>query len=265
MKKSFICATISVCIAGFECAHAEGTVGYWNMQDNVAGTVAKNGAAVKSSVNSPILDAKILSDRNTKVEFIADVPGKVIVAGKDAEVVNSDNKSSLKVTSKYGIKSALSIRGDNLLNLDAFTVEAFFKVIKMPNWSGLMMRKRVEEKYSWIVYNENNSGILRLRVDSNPPDTKSRTGFNQSVRTDFTINDGKWHHIAITYDALTNWFCIYGDYKLLAKMKIPLPAVYDDSPMIFLGGTHAGAAEEYVDEIRVSDKVLSIDEFLKVK
>ncbi len=257
MSAAFIYAAASC-----PCIIAE-TVAYWPMQDKAPGVSAANGAMVKTRENSPALDAKVFSDKNSKVAFDADVPGKVIAAG--SKVVNADNKSSLKFTSKYGVKPALTVAGNKLLNLDTFTVEAFVKVVKIPRWSALFMKKRGGGLYSWLLQNNGNSGKIRVRVDSNPNDAKNKAGFNQGINTDFVINDGKWHHVAVTYDALTQKLNIYGDYKLLVSRKTALPVIYDSEPLCFLGGTNAGVTEESIDEIRITDQALPPENFLKVK
>ena len=265
MKKGTKLAAIFMVAIGAGTTMTAETVAYWNMQDAAPGTAAQGNSVVKSSVNSPALDAKVFADKNTKVDFDADVPGKVIVAGKDAKVINADNKSALKTISKYGVKPTLTVAGNKLLNLDVFTVEAFVKIIKIPKWGGVMMKPREKGNYSWLLQNNGDSGKIRVRVDSNPKDATSKTGFNQGINTNFTINDGKWHHVAVTYDALNQKLNIYGDYKLLISSKTALPMVYDDSPLTFLGSTHAGSAEELIDEVRISDQALSPEDFLKVK
>lgn len=265
MKKCMKCAAMLMVVTGVGSSLTAGTIGYWNMQDAAAGSAAKINSVVKSSVNAPALNAKVYADGNTKMEFSEEVPGRVIVAGKDAKVINADNKSSIKMTSKSGNRPGLTVAGNKLLNQDAFTVEAFVKIEKIASWGGIMAKQRAKGNFSWQLQNLSKSGKIRARVDSNPFDAKSKKGFNQGINTSFVVADGKWHHIAITYDALTQKFNIYGDYKLLISRKTTLPIVYDNSPLTMIGGSSHGLTVEAMDEVRISDKVLLVADFLKVK
>lgn len=265
MKKCMKYAVMLMASAGVGTTLTAGTVAYWNMQDAVPGTLAKSGSMVKTSVNAPDLNAKVFADANTSTEFSSDIPGKIIVAGKDAKVVNGDNKSSFRMICKGGNRPGLTVAGSKLLNLDTFTIEAFIKADKLAKWGGIMAKLRAKGNYTWQLQNLDDSGKIRARVDSNPLDAKSKSGFNQGFNTSMVVADGKWHHIAITYDALTQMFSIYGDYKLLVSRKTSLPVIYDNNPLTMLGGAGSGPAELAMDEVRISDKVLPVEDFLKVK
>ena len=153
MKKSMKLAAMFMVAAGAGTTMTAGTVAYWNMQDAAPGSAAKRNSVVKSSVNAPVLNAKVYTDGNTKVEFSADTPGKVIVAGKDAKVINADNKASIKMTGKGGNRPGLTVPGNKLLNLDTFTVEFFIKVDKLAKWGGIMSKLRAKGNYTWQLQN----------------------------------------------------------------------------------------------------------------
>jgi hypothetical protein len=233
------------------------TVAYWQVQDGAPGTTAAQNSSLKTQVNSPTLDAKVCASGKMEVGFSSDVPGKIIISGTD--VVNPDNNASIKTTPKGGKEAALTVAGNEILNTENFTVEAFVKIEKLPKWGDIMGKQR-QGGFSWLLQEMADSGLLRGRVDSQLAEDPKRLGFNQGINTTFHLLDGKWHHIAATYDALTHKFSIYGDYNVQISKTTTLPIVLDNQPLFFFGGTTG-----LIDEIRVSDAVLTPADFLKIK
>jgi hypothetical protein len=243
-------AAACVCALGMN-AFGE-TVAYWQLQDHSAGTVAVKDRALKSEVNPSALDAKLSTRGSGKASFSADVPGKVIVAGKDATVVNANNTASSSV--------GFTVAGNPLLAKDTFTLEAFVKISQLPKWGQVISKNRQKGLYSWQLQQTSSSGLLRARIDSNPQGTASGKGFNECRDSKFKLVDNQWHHLAVSYDGSTRTFVLYADYQVLSQYKPSFPMVFDDSPLaVFSQG------EGCVDEVRISNAVLGPDDFLKVR
>ncbi len=237
-------------------------IAYWQMQDKSTGPLIA-GSKITSLQNSPALDAVVSNNKTIKINFSEDVPGKVIISGNT--VVNPRNKASLKIIGSGRKFNVLTVAGNKLLDLDEFTFEAFVKIKKFPQWGRLFYKQRNKDRFSWILSLKNKTGLLRARIDSNPENAKQLTGFNQGLGTKFKTDDGKWHHIAVTYDRLTQEFKIFADYQLQAKCKTALPIIYDEKQPLVILGAYSGYLNAWVDEIRFSDTALQPDNFLKIK
>jgi hypothetical protein len=255
---------VGMCVVALGMAANAETIAYWQFQDSPAGTPAPRASVLKSQVNSPVLDAKVCPSAAVKVTFSSDVPGEVIVAGPNDKVVNAHNQASVKAVRKSGQSDAVTVASNELLNLDDFTIEAFVKIESFPRWGRIFHKKRNQSRFSWILSLKDRSGLLRARIDSDPDNAKHLTGFNQGVQTTFKLDDKQWHHLAFSYDALTQEVALYADYQLQAKAKTPLPILYGDQP-IAIFGAQSGGFSALVDDMRISDAILLPEDFLRVK
>jgi hypothetical protein len=242
----------STCVLALGMNGFSETVAYWQLQDQSAGTAAPRGLVLRNEIKPSALEAKVSTGGNGKASFSADVPGRVIVAGKDAKVVNANNTASSSV--------GFTVAGNPLLAKDTFTVEAFVKIEQLPKWGRVIYKNRQNGLYSWLLQQSGESGILRARIDSNATGTTSGKGFNDCRNSKFKAVDNQWHHLAVTYDGATQMFVLYADYRVLFEYKPAFPMVFDDSPLaVFSQGKGS------VDEVRISNVVLGPDDFLKVR
>jgi hypothetical protein len=81
------------------------------------------------------------------------------------------------------------------------------------------------------------------------------------------ITDGKWHHVAMTYDG--EMVRLYVDYVLRGYLVWSGPLVYgsNGSGKLCIGanyGTSYGAWDGFIDEVRISDVALPPEKFLRV-
>ena len=78
------------------------------------------------------------------------------------------------------------------------------------------------------------------------------------------ITDGKWHHVAITYDGTT--VRLYADYTLVGWLDWSGPLVYNGGQLCIGAnpGTNYGAWDGFIDEVRISDEALPPEKFLRV-
>jgi hypothetical protein len=194
------------------------------------------------------------------VAFSAEVPGKVIVCGADQTVVNPDNTASAQSTPKNVNSTAVIVPANQLFNTDSFTVEAFVKISKIPNYGRIMCKCRAGG-YTWLVQQWADRGRIWSIVDLHAADDKARKGRNTPIgRGNIPMFDDQWHHLAVTYDAATRKLTVYGDYKVESGKKLPQPIVHDLNPLEFFTGING-----LIDEIRVSNTALAPADFLKVQ
>ena len=78
------------------------------------------------------------------------------------------------------------------------------------------------------------------------------------------ITDGKWHHVAISYDGTT--VRLYADYTLVGWLDWSGPLVYNGGQLCIGAnpGTNYGAWDGFIDEVRISDEALPPEKFLHV-
>ena len=81
------------------------------------------------------------------------------------------------------------------------------------------------------------------------------------------VTDGKWHHVAITYDGEA--VRIYVDYVQRGYKTWSGPLVYDsgNAGKLCIGanyGTNYGAWDGFIDEVRISDEALPPEKFLQI-
>ena len=75
---------------------------------------------------------------------------------------------------------------------------------------------------------------------------------------------GRWHHYALTYDASTHGYAVWLDYSLIHEGTCNLRA-YSSQSLAFGGmGPGAQVFNGMLDNLRVTKRVLSVDEFLNV-
>lgn len=188
------------------------------------------------------------------------------------------NAGALVVSNAY-----LTIPHTRALAATNFTVECFFRDSgRSSTYATVLQRRRADVVYedpetgestgaygmsSWFLTVGPN-GTLRLRCDSVPETgVKPDNGGNWNQCRDGTksVRDGRWHHVAVTYDDPTRTCRLYVDYALDAALQtaFPLPPV----PGAFVIGCNnaiSGRQGDYaVDEVRYTAEVLPVERFLR--
>ena len=159
--------------------------------------------------------------------------------------------------------SGVSVQWSSDFALSAFTAECFFKSSitnrqSSGNQTLVVMPGSTMEAISWSILVQNDGKLL---AQMNSP-----SGFKQvSSSNNMSAHDGKWHHAAITFDGST--LRLYFDYAAAGSVSVD-SAVYNDSTTLPLGiGCWPGKVSfrkwvGFIDEVRISDTVLSSTEFL---
>ena len=182
------------------------------------------------------------------------------------------NRSAISFRTE-GTASALAggavvIDDDAALRLSSYTVECFvcttggtFNLIA-PIVGKICNSDFMGETWQMGVLG---NGKIFIRYNQQPSSTNGA-----GTRT---INDGLWHHIALTcsYDATENksYFKMYVDYELdftASRADAPVYGTREDRINdIFIGG-YKNAGRKFngmIDELRISDSVLTKDQFLR--
>ena len=80
------------------------------------------------------------------------------------------------------------------------------------------------------------------------------------------IENGRWHHVALTFDSATKKAKFYVDYRLIGSVELSSSNFGTATNDLILGqnGGSWGAFNGCMDELRISDSVLGPAEFLRV-
>jgi len=219
-----------------------------------AGTVAGAGTPVKPAFSSDRPPASTAR--------IAD--------GEDGPLINVVNSGSLffvnaglpaDTNSMAG--GVVTLPGSPLpAQLTNFTAEVFLKVNRHVNYPQLIGKLRAATGgLSWGL-DIDNLGQLRARFDTQiPPGTD---GNNQGFNTTAFLEDGRWHHVALTYDHPSRTLRLYMDYELVRQGQTTNPISSDSgSFQIGGGGGAVRCFDGWIDEVRLTDRVLAPAEFLR--
>lgn len=145
---------------------------------------------------------------------------------------------------------------DNRFRLPDITVETFVKVDEhQERFSLLVSKRRRNDGSSWGL-SINPEGVFSVRLDTQK--TSSEPGFNRTVSSGIAVNDGHWHHLAMTYHGESRECSLFVDYVLTRKGRTPGPLIYDDGELTIGRGLNG-----WIDEVRISDTVLHQEQFLR--
>ena len=241
------------------------TIGYWQFDD---GTIGDPAGTLVSELNSPALDGTA-GDYNASGSIpVYDVstPGLQIADGVGGTIFNSSNTSSLEfdrtdagttTNSNNGGSITVADPGgvDSILKPTSFTVEAFVRLGEQSDWANIVSKTK-SGGTSWMM-DVNSNGTLRARFDN-------ATTSNQNFATSAFLRDGEWHHVAMTFDGSTNAIGLYMDYSQVGSATLSGSLEYSDSPLMMGAGGGGRAYDGLLDEVRLSDTVLTTDQFLVV-
>ena len=247
------------------------TFGYWRFQDAAPGVTA---TYLASETNAAALTgvAKRTDGGAAFPAFRADVPGTNIFSGIfGGALLNANNTSSLFFTNNSatpinsGSGGYVEVTNSPTVTYPTnFTVETFVKINRHVNWTPLVGKERERQTTgtgcSWGIDMESD-GRVKARFDTQPLYATS-PGFNENFYG-INIEDGKWHHVAITHDDATRLTAIYVDYVKTQSYNTTSNIVYDAKSLFMgRGAGDSRCLDGWLDEIRISDKVLQPNQFL---
>ncbi|MBT7302030.1 MAG: hypothetical protein HN849_21060, partial [Victivallales bacterium] len=100
------------------------------------------------------------------------------------------------------------------------TVECFVRVEKQVARFALLVSKRRRSGSSWSLA-VSPQGVVTVRFDTQGG--ASGPGFNRTVSGGARIDDGAWHHVALTFEHDTRECGLYVDYQLRKEATIGGP------------------------------------------
>ena len=250
-----------------------------NDGDNAVGATIQNAAnpATLSGVVS-----QINADTTATATFLDDVPGRYLYTNKmwsmDA-IYRSDVYRSIQtswVTNSYpSIISATSVDfadlGARLSELDAFTVEYFFKFdafLKVKGGAYHQYQSNVlfgdDEKLTVCLQNKlDPASFIGVRTHSGGVASYQSSGNLTSPLNPAPgkeIVPGIWHHVATTYDRATRKFNTILDYTHAGTPKACTNEVPFAITPFKLGN---GVSAIRFAALRITDRVLSADELMR--
>jgi hypothetical protein len=252
---------------------AANVIGHWTFEDGAPSTSA---GPLVTDFNSPLLDGVGAANGTGAPPVFSSVlpSGPFVLDGLGGPLLHQ-NATSLEFTnpdlpanpnSNSGSLVVVADPGGaaSLLKPASFTIEGFLRLDLQANFFTIFSKGRVDAGGSTWMLDSDGGGRLRARFDSQTLGTGSGVGFNQSFSTTAALNDGQWHHVALTYDGTTRAVDLFRDYVRVGGGTATNALVYDDSPLRM--GTLGGGRgfDGWMDEVRLSDAALSPDQFLRL-
>lgn len=248
------------------------TSAYWPFDDQPPGVLA---TALVSEVNGDVLvgQAKNTGGTARNPAHDADVPGTNIFNGLYGALLNANNSSSLYFTNAAAFPAQTNSQNGgyvevtnvtSLLCPTNFTVEFFVKIARDVDWPLLIGKSRENGGASWGI-DLDRSNPIKLRMDTQPLGQPGSTnGFNQNW-VGPNIQDGKWHHVAVTYSTPTRTASMYVDYTLRTSTpQSTHEVIYTNFSLLIGKGAGSNQAfDGWMDEVRLSDTVLQPNQFLR--
>lgn len=246
---------IAVLVAGAACA---GQATFWRFEEGQAGEAA---GAVAPAGKAGVFD------KGAAPVFADEVPYKELWDGTGGEPAVSENRASLRFRVPEEVKGGGSPVGgevtvsgkEALTRPESFTLEAFVRVARQTERHALVVSKRRggQTGASWSL-SIAPGGTLMVRLDTQPGAAGGGPGFNQIIGSTTLVNDGAWHHVALTYDAATRAVGLYVDYMLSGKGVTHNQLVYDESDLVIGRGL-----DGWLDEVRLTAAALHPEQFLR--
>lgn len=249
------------------------TLAWWRFEEGANGSGSpgelRGNRRATSEVNSPDVD---LRRGSGSPEYVLDVPGPQVQGV-------GDNRMSMR----FDGSSSLRLAADNVLNFGAvntpqgeFTIEMFVKIKSMAqSQTPYVLLHRLESVgpialgYDMVVLPGTPGGGapgLLGRLSMLAGDGLQASGQTSPAR----IDDGEWHHIAWRryFDGQTARFDVWVDYQMVATASGAAVASLWNEADFWIGRGSSASSNDYLvgwlDEIRISDRPLLPQEFLRV-
>jgi hypothetical protein len=276
--KSKVLFSVASVLACF-CIEAK-TVAWWHLNDLPNGVVAANGESVavnacdssKLSLKAGVLniDNNLSNGRDECLPIYTNAfPDYATWCASDGTKGSDGRGVYFNPKMKDGTQGAGGVLYTELtddLKLSSFTVELFFKSdfpAKPTYWSNLMVLGGPGSSDTWGLRIQAN-GTIAFRKTYTKED--GSTG-NESLQIKgVNAYDGKWHHLAFTYDGNTKTGTLYYDYSSKSSKTFSYDMEYVDGSLLEIGAfnkANYGRWCGWVDEVRISDTVLGKNDFLR--
>ena len=189
--------------------------------------------------------------------YTNDVPNTRIVNGPDGAIVRKSNVHALYLRGgqvKYPHNTVLETR--------EMTVECFMKYKEATSYGALLRFNQANANWGttpiWGVYFKD--GALQMRID-----TEIQQNQGKSFGTTFC--DGNWHHLGLTFKQFATGVSVaaYDNYRQVDTWWVNGKLNYKNGSCLGIG-TAPNSAYVFsgsVDELRISQGVLPVEEFMR--
>lgn len=286
MHKKVSLAIVTCLMLLMGTVHAK-TVAWYRFDDQAVGTKTQGGVAVTNCVDGsyPALPRTIYG---TSYHDSASPNQTYLPAYAESAPTNYvvyDPVSAQRVANRGGLHfhtTGSSDRNGGMLRVEDdaalraitnLTLEAFIRLPTDKAITGSWMRPIILKMYdgyqgTWglHVFESNLMHRATLLLDDNTTKVCAWGNSSKSARVD----DGRWHHLAVTYDFGTRKARSYVDYECINTLDITNNAVgfyhpENNSPLL-IGGNDSHATRRFygdIDEVRISDEALPPEKFLR--
>lgn len=253
------------------------TVAWYHFSEMVPGEASTASTVFENAANPGVMQAypaTTVSERRTDLVGVAAWPEKMLLCDgtNGTDVVNVGGRGFYSgsdigiVKVADGLGSIAETESDVSVE-KSFTMEFFVKCVSLPSSDRVLLSRKASDGSFWRLVMKS-TGQFKFVSSSGDTDYN----WQYSIGGD---NLGKWHHVAVSYDATARNYAVYFDYAKIrsqtAASKLPL----GDAPIILGGftGTYSGnignkkeddvlTVNFHMDEFRISDAVLAPQEFM---
>lgn len=246
------------------------TWGWFSMDtvDYGEGFFVRNGSLAASGIGS-FHGTVVVPDGGLEAQTSSERPGtegivRAAMSGPAGSRKLTNGGSAAFFTNDCPNAYLLVSDGDRKLGGTSFSAELFFRTAhrvvsdgKTTSSYGLLS----SDAFKLML----NQGTGRLFFRPNTAGDVDRGADISTVRLD----DGAWHHLALTYDLPTQTVCVYVDFgRLVSWTGIEFKASALGSPLTVGCSRQSGAAVQnfdgWIDEVRLTGRALQPHEFISV-
>ena len=263
------------------------TMGRWRMS-GTTNTRMEPGDVIVNTVNPGVHDAIPHSVSYSTISeltlenfpsFTSAFPSRAVILENGMGVTNT---SALHFPGTAGGTAysggCLTIEDSADFHLSRFTVEMFFKLDgDTTAWRVLAVKPIGAAVGSTAKASAESWGIRVATSGTTASDSLQwrftmANGVQKSGQPCIgrNLNDGRWHHVAMTVDDATPTAPVaklYLDYKQISTITLSGPVYYVDNAPIIVGATSqtSAAFNGWIDELRITNQALAPENFMRVR
>ena len=269
------------------------TVAWYHFNEGANATLMQGGQpSVLNAVDPTSLPgtpysingSNVLDPANFMPRYTNDMPSCVSWYDPATGAHGTDNRCVwIRTNNGNGSRtgSIILVEDDEKLHCEHITVEFFVKATTSTfasSWNhAVVMRNASGNKKAWGIILNSDGRVIAMIEDPINPENQPNYGTSysgciyapSSAPNPPHVADGKWHHVAMTYDGAT--IKVYVDYVQKASKAWSGSIVYGSksagTSMLCIGGADKagyGNWPGFIDEVRISDEALPPEKFLRV-
>lgn len=258
------------------------TVAWYRFDDQAVGTKTQGGVAVTNCVDGsyPAMPRTIYQttyndNPNYLPTYTESAPTNYVVYDPvSGQRVANRGGLHFRTNGKSDYNGGMLRIEDNgaLQAITNLTLEAFIRlptdIAIASSWMRpiiLKMNDGYQGTWGLHVFESNLMHRATLLLNDNTTKVCAWGNSSRSARVD----DGRWHHLAVTYDFGTRKARSYVDYELLNTQEIDANAVgfyHPETSPLLIGGNDLHTTRRFcgdIDEVRISNEALPPEKFLR--